>query len=258
MLAHVPLGCVEPAVPGATLEEKLRELESRAMWLELANDGKRKLDDIIDALSSHRTSIASVQAYRLHDLNMLSRQEEERKAAVRHAEETIRMAAAIGAENVVTTIVYGEPSVENPQKKCVEVFRKLGRLGEELSVTVSIEPLGRDRTTFLPGVADVRSLIRDVGSKNVCLMADTMHVHDNGDDIVEVVGEYIEEISELQLRDTGSRPPGRGSIDFVSVLRMARRRFKGLLCLEYQPGPDPMADFNHACMFVSGVISAAR
>lgn len=254
------LGYVEFAVPGELLEDKLRTLEQHEIWLELANEGigKKRLAEILQALSRFRVPVKSVQAYRLHELQLLSKKREEQRAAVRHVEETIKIASKIGAVNVVTTISYGKPDIKKPREKCVELFRHFGKLGEEFNVIVSIEPLGKDRTAFLPGVSDVYKLVQDVGSDNVRLMADTMHIHDNGDNVGEVVRKYSKELMELQLRDTGSRPPGLGTIDFDPVLKVVRGKFKGLICLEYGPGPDPSADFNHALKFVGGVISAAR
>lgn len=90
MRKGLALGCVEFAVPGKTLEDKLRTLESHGMWLELVNDGKKKLKDVLGALKSFDTSIESVQAYLLHRLQMLSAKEKERKAAVRHVEDTVK------------------------------------------------------------------------------------------------------------------------------------------------------------------------
>jgi len=251
------LGCTEFAVPGKTLEDKLKTLESRGMWLELVNDGTKRLKDVLGVLQSFDTSIESVQAYMLHELQMLSAKENERKAAVRHVEETIKLASGVGAKNVVTTIAYGEPTIENHREKCVELFKHFGKLGEEFNVVVSIEPLGRDRTTFLPSVSGVHRLVQDVGSANVRLMADTAHIHANGENVAEVVEKYASEITELQLRDTDSRPPGQGEIDFAPVLKVVRKKFKGLACLEYQPGPDPFADFASA-LKTTKIISAAR
>jgi sugar phosphate isomerase/epimerase len=254
------LGCTEFAVPGKLLEDKLRTLEPHEIWLELANDDidKKRLAGILQSLSRFRVSVKSVQAYHLHELQLLGNKREEQKAAVRHVEETIKIASKIGAVNVVATIFYGKPDIDKPREKCVELFRHFGKLGEEFNVMVSIEPLGKDRTTFLPGVSDVHKLVQDVGSGNVRLMADTMHIHDNGDNVGEVVRKYSTELMELQLRDTDSKPPGLGTIDFAPVLKIVRGKFKGLTCLEYSPGPDPSADFSHALKFVSGVISVAR
>jgi hydroxypyruvate isomerase len=77
-------------------------------------------------------------------------------------------------------------------------------------------------------------------------MIDTMHVHDNGENVAEIVRKYVAEIMELQLRDTNSRPPGQGEINFDPVLEIVRKRFKGLACLEYRPSSDPWTDFENA------------
>lgn len=257
MRKGLALGCTEFAVPGKTLEDKLRTLGSRGMWLELVNDGKKRLKDVLDVLQSFDTSIESVQAYMLHKLQILSAKEKDRKAAVRHVEDTIKMASGVGAKNVVTTIAYGEPTIENQREKCVELFKHFGKLGEEFNVVVSIEPLGRDRTTFLPSVSGVHRLVQDVGSAHVRLMADTMHIHANGENVAEIVEKYASEIMELQLRDTDSRPPGQGTIDFIPVLKVVREKFRGLVCLEYQPGSDPLADIANA-LEITKVISAAQ
>lgn len=241
------LGCAEFAVPGDTLEDKLRTLESHGMWLELANDGKRRAEDILKVQRNFNAPIKSVQAYLQHEVDMLGADAGEREVAVRHVEDTIGLASTLGAQNVVVVITYGEPGVSNPRERCAELLRRFGKLGEELGVTVSIEPLGRVKTAFLPGAFEVLQLIREVRSERVRLMVDTMHVYSNGQDPAEVIGRLLPEISEIQLRDTDSKPPGQGSIDFAPVLGVVREKFKGLLCLEYRPGSDPPADFINAC-----------
>jgi len=254
------LGCAEFAVPGNTLEDKLRVLESHGIWLELVNDGltDNRLKDISEKLPSFNVLVRSVQANLLRDLRPLGARKKDREIAVSHMEETMKLASMLGAQNVVTVATYGEPTVEDPMEKCVDTFRHLSKLGAELGVTVSIEALGKNRTTFLPSVSDVCNLVRKVGSDYVRPMADTMHINDNGEDVAEVIRKYAGELAELQLRDVDSKPPGRGNIDFGSVLKAARGKFKGLICLEYRPGPDPYADFAWACEFVNRLIFGAR
>ena len=257
MVRCVVLGCVEFAVPGDTLEDKLRVLESHEMWLELVNDGfdEKRLKNILEILPNFNTSIESVQAYLQHDLRMLSVKDKDRKAAVHHVEETIKIASAVGAQNVVAVVTYGKPTIKNPREKCIKIFRHFGKLGAEFNVVISIEPLGGNRTTFLPSISEVYGLAKDVGSEHVRLMADTMHIHANGENVAETIGEYAAEIMELQLRDTDSRPPGQGSIDFGPVLKVVREKFRGLTCLEYQPGLNPHTDFVNAHEAITKVIT---
>ena len=252
------LGCAEFAVPGDTLENKLKILESHGMWLELVNDGfdEKRLKNILEVLPSFNTPVMSVQAFLLHDLRMLSAKDEDQKVAVRHVEETIKIASKVGAQNVVAVATYGEPTVKNPMKKCIDIFKRFGKLGAELDVTISIEALGRDRTTFLPSVSEVHRLACSVDSDYVRPMADTMHIHANGEDVAETIREYATEIAELHLRDTNSTPPGQGGIDFNPVLKVVREKFRGLTCLEYRPSLDSRADFIRA-LKATKVISAA-
>ncbi|GAH06852.1 unnamed protein product, partial [marine sediment metagenome] len=97
VVRRVTLGCVEFAVPGDTLEDKLRILESHKMWLELVNDGldEKRLNNILEILPNFNTPIRSVQAFLLHDLRMLSAKDKDQKIAVRHVEETIKIASKV-------------------------------------------------------------------------------------------------------------------------------------------------------------------
>ncbi len=225
----------------------------------MVNDGldQKRLKNILEILPNFNTQIESVQAYLQHDLRMLSAKDKDRKAAVHHAEETIKIASAVGAQNVVAVVTYGKPTIKNPREKCIKIFRHFGKLGAEFNVVISIEPLGGNRTTFLPSISEVYDLVQDVGSDHVRLMADTMHIHANGENVAETVREYATEIMELQLRDTDSRPPGQGSIDFGPVLKVVRKKFRGLTCLEYQPGLNPQVEFTKA-LEATKIISAAR
>ncbi len=259
MVRRVTLGCVEFAVPGDTLEDKLRILESHKMWLELVNDGfdEKRLKNILEILPNFNTPIRSVQAFLLHDLRMLSVEDKDQKIAVRHVEETIKIASKVGAQNVVAVATYVDPTIINPREKCINLFKRFGELGAELDVIISIEALDRDKTTFLPSVPEIYHLVRDVGSDHVRLMADTMHIHANEKNVAETIREYASEIMELHLRGTNSTPPEQGSIDFGPVLKIVREKFRGLTCLEYQPGLNPQVDFTHA-LEATKIISAAQ
>ena len=252
------LGCAEFAVPGKTLAEKLEVLEARGLWLELVNDGSvmRRINEIQETLSSFKVPVKSVQAYLQHKLRTLSASAEEREAATRHLEETVKIASSLGAQNVVAVATYGEPEVDHAMQKCIDLFKRLGKLGAELGVTISIEALGRPRSSFLPSVSDVCKLVRAINMSHVRAMADTEHIHENEENVVQTLKNHLEELEEIHLRDTGSRPPGKGEINFPAVLEVLRE-FKGLVCLEYQPSSDPYGDLLQALKTV-GLIAGAR
>lgn len=251
------MGCVEFAVPGKSLDEKLGALERRKMWLELANDGNKRVEEVREVLASHSVPVKSVQAYRQHEFQLLGANAKERELARLHVEETIRMAAELGAKNTVVVIGYGAPGVEKPRKACLKLFTDFGMLSGNLGVDVSIEFLGT-KTSFLPRASDVHRLIKEVAVSNVRLLVDTMHVHSSGEDPAQIIEMYAEDLGEVQLRDRGSKPPGKGEIDFAKIIEAIHKKYRGLVCLEYKPGSDPEADFDHAHKFVSRLISGAR
>lgn len=248
------LGCAEFAVPGGSLEEKLKVLESHGMWLELVNDGERTVEDIQEVTSGFKVGIKSIQAYLQHEVSLLSPDDRERGAAISHVKESIGIGSELGAENVVVVITYGKPGVGDPFDESVRIFGELGRFGRELGITVSLEPLGSSKTSFLPTAGEVLDLVREVNSENVKLMIDTMHAGSGDLRVERAIEELAHELSEIQLRDTDSRPPGGGTLEFGSILRTVREEFNGLLCLEYHPGSDPEGDFMRARETVSDVI----
>jgi len=257
MSVQYGLGCVEFAVPGTTLEEKLVFLEKRKMWLELVNDGTKTARMLRNSLSITRARALSVQAYRLHDLQLLSQDLGETRAALKHVRESVEMAANIGAGHVVTTIAYGTPKVPDALPRCIRIFRGLGEYAEEREVVVGIEPLGRKRTTFLPGLSDVVDLVERVDSDFVRPMADTMHIHDNGDPVHGVIAGNLHLLSEVQLRDTDSLPPGAGGLDFKPVAELLKR-YRGLVCVEYKPRKNPKSDFELALRTMKSLTARVR
>ncbi len=155
------------------------------------------------------------------------------------------MASEIGARNVVVVIGYGEPGVPKPREFCFDIFNRFGLLGGELGVEISIESLG-EKTSFLPKASDVHSLVKELALSNVRLLIDTMHVFSAGEDPASVIEGCLGNIGEIQLRGTDSKPPASGAIDFDRIVRIIRKKFRGLACLEYKPGEDPDADFELA------------
>lgn len=219
------LGCAEFCLPGKNLEEKLEAARKHNLWVELVNNRKRDLS----ILSSSDTEIKSVQAYLLHDLSFLSKNAAIRKAALKHAEDTIELAGKLGIENVVTAATY--EYVERPLDKCISIFRNLSEYAYDLDVKILIEALSPKRTSFLPSLAETRGLVKAINRKNVCLMADTCHIYDSGENVAKMLEKFSNEIVELHLRDSESLPPGKGKLNFKKILKICKN---SLLCLEYK------------------------
>jgi sugar phosphate isomerase/epimerase len=220
-------GCVEFCVPGKTLEEKLKTIEKHKLWLELVNSEKRDLS----ILDSFDVEINSVQAYLLHDLSLLSKDPIIQGAAAAHVRDTIRLASRVNAKNVITVPTYGYSYVKDPFKKCVNIFRDLSAYATEFDIEILIEVLGLRKTAFLPSLTKVHRLVKEIDRENVGLMADTCHIYESKEEVIQTLYNFKDEIIELHLRDTESRPPGKGKLNFEKILNICKASF---LCLEYK------------------------
>ncbi len=238
------LGAVDFVLDSENFEEVLRIFEELGLWLELARF------DATEVFSSYDVEVRSVQAYKLHELSIVSPHRKERIAAVEHIKEKIELASRIEAKRVVTVPAYGYSHAVNARQICMNSFRELADYASDCGVGIAIEALSPRRTSFLPCLREVIALVKDIDRENVYAMADTMHIHDAGEDVAEVIAEYSAEIAELHLKDTESLPPGKGRINFQQFLT------QGLnvdLCLEYSGGGD--AALKEAVSFIKSLLS---
>ncbi len=219
------LGCAELCL-GGKLEEKLDVLEGLGLWLELANTEPRDLSP----LDSYDVEVKTVQAYRLHELHWLSKKKEMREAAYAHVLDTVRLAEKVGAQYVLTVPTYGFDLLKKPRGECIENYR---RISEETDLTILIEALSPRQTNFLPSLPAAAELVEETARDNVGLAADTWHIEESGDDVAETLRGLGEVIIELHLRDTDSKPPGKGRMDFKEILSASSSPF---FCLEFKTG----------------------
>lgn len=217
------MGCVEYCLPGSTLEEKLRVCKRHKLWLELVNKEERDLG----LLSSCDVKVKTVQAYLLHRYSLIGRERAERRAAWEHIRSTIEAAAEVGARYVLTVPSYGFEFTEHSYERCTGAFKNIAAFAQEYDVALLIEALSPSRTSFLPSLAEVSSFIASLNLDNIALAGDTCHALSSGEDVLA----FRSQVAELHLRDSYSRPPGKGMVDFAPILRAHPWP---QLCLEYK------------------------
>ncbi len=237
------LGCFELSIPGESLAEKLRVLESYGMWIEIACMGER---EDLDILKSFNVESESVQAYKLHNLSLISSDQNVRKRALRHVKETIDIARDIGAERVVIVPSYGHSFIDDPVKKAVDVFKEICGYALDSGVQILVEALSAKKTSFLPSLDEVASFVNTVSFENIWLLADTGHLNDGGAEVLTAIQESEELLKEIHLKGENSGPPSKGIIPFKKILDT----YKEIpLCLEYKSNY-PKKDFQNAIKYL--------
>ncbi|MFQ5975817.1 MAG: sugar phosphate isomerase/epimerase family protein [Candidatus Hydrothermarchaeales archaeon] len=237
------VGCFELCVPGERLDEKLKALELYGIWIEIANKGKR---EDLDILGSFSVEAKSVQAYRLHDLSLISSDLGIRKKALRHVKKTIDLANDIGAERVITVPSYGHSFIKEPVKKAVDVFEELCGYALDSGVQILVEALSPEKTSFLPSLDEVASLVNMVSFENIWLLADTGHLNNMEVEVLTAIQEFGDLVKEIHLKGENSGPPSKGSIPFKDVLDT----YKEIpMCLEYRSNYH-VEDFQEAIRYL--------
>lgn len=237
------LGAVDFVLDNETFEEVLGIFEELNLWLELA-----RFTENLEPLESFSVEVRSVQAYELHKLSLVSPHREERRAARECIKDKIKLASMAGAKRVIAVPAYGHAHAPDAYATCVKSFRQLADCAASCGVSIAIEALSPRRTSFLPSLRQVVALVREIDRENVQAMADTLHLYHAGENLAEILNGAG--IAELHLRDTGSAPPGKGSIDFEQILRHGTT---AELCLEYrQSGKDALRE---AVSFIRGLLA---
>ncbi len=187
------------------------------------------LDRFADQARKEGVVCPTIMAYGCHDLNPLS-DPEHRDRFMEHVLEAGRGAAVTGSAGVLTAM-YEKNPVAGSRRIAAEIY---GALTRELpDVTLLIECLSGTRTAFLPDVSGMASFIDGMRLPGVGLAVDTWHAFNTEKDLFATLQRNAPRIRALHLKDTDSRLPGQGGLDFNAVLRGLRAGgFRGRFTVE--------------------------
>jgi len=123
----------------------------------------------------------------------------------------------------------------------VEGLRAAARQGEELGVTLCIEPLNRFETYFLNTQEDAARLVREVGAHNVRVHFDTFHANIEGRHPANSVRAISKELGHVHISENDRGIPGTGHVDWRGVLTALKEiEYNGWMTIESfaEPGPE--------------------
>lgn len=109
-------------------------------------------------------------------------------------------------------------SDEASRAKLIEALRELGRHGEEVGAKVFLEPLNRYEDYLVNTLADAVSIVEEVGSNAVSVIADTFHMSIEEGDIGAAIRAAGPHIEHVQLGDSDRLEPGHGHYDWPETL----------------------------------------
>ena len=162
-----------------------------------------------------------------------------RAAGRRHLDWTLDCAIALGAQSLGGPIhapighFTGTGPTESELSYAADAHRDLAIRAEANGLYISLEHLNRFETYFLNTTAQCRDYARRVGHDALRIMYDTFHANIEDGDQVKAVETVAPHIGIVHVSENDRGIPGRGHIDFLSILTAVRRSgYDGWVTLE--------------------------
>lgn len=207
---------------------------------------KEQRKPIKKLLKDSHLEVPAVSAFQF-GLNLTSPLEQERKDGLDYLIECIELCADLEAKVLVVVpgiVVYGTPW-EEAWKMAISSMSKVARRAEELGVIIGIEFENIVWSNLVITSHQACKMMEELNSPSVKLMLDSAHAFYGGENLVDVVKLFGENLVHVHFVDCAKGVPetrvvpGRGDVDLVSFVETLREiEYEGYLTVEMW-GPQP-------------------
>lgn len=247
-------------------DEPLREQFARLArfgyeGIELVGEPEKySLKDLKGLCKAFGIKVSSVLGWSIYGIpgrDGASPDEQEREAALKYCQECVNLASELEAPIMVVipapagrTTPTGDPKSEDEwlagyQLEWSLAVDSLGRLASHATqqgVVLGLEPINRYETFLVNNLDQALRMIKEVGSDQLKLHLDTFHMNIDENDLPGAVRRAGGLLVNLHVSDSNREAPGRGHIDFPSLISALKEiSYEGYLTLEpVPPGSDPL------------------
>jgi sugar phosphate isomerase/epimerase len=198
------LAYVEHVLPG-NARERLDAARRLGLALEVAD----RTETDLDLIAASGLTVATVQAWRLHEVHPLHPDAAVRAAAPGVVERALDVAARLGAPRVLAVCGFGDAPIDAPFERSLAFFEACAPRARALGLTLLIEPLSPLRSAHMTSLEEHRRLLAALARESCFATAfDTGHLLDGGLEPESVLSAWPHPVAELQLRAAGSEAPG--------------------------------------------------
>jgi 5-keto-L-gluconate epimerase len=233
------------------------EIGFNAVELHIRDPRAVDRDGIVRVLKERKMAVSTIGtglAWVEERLAFTSTDGEVRRAAVQRIRDQIDFAGLVGAKVIIGTIKgpLPESDAEKPaaRARALDCLRACADYAGRKEIPLSVEAINRYETNFLNTAAETAAFIAEVGSPLVGMHLDTFHMNIEEVSIEETIRSHAKWLTHMHFADSNRWPPGKGHLDFRSILRaMKEAGYGGYIGLECLPLPDPdtaaRQAFNH-------------
>jgi sugar phosphate isomerase/epimerase len=191
-----------------------------------------------------------------------------RRRTAEYFRELARFCADLGGD----VMVLGSPQQRNLQPgvtleqattHAVEVLGEVLPVLDQTGVTIGLEPLAPNETTFMSTAAESVGVMRRIDSPRCRMILDCKAAITEADPIPDLIRRHRREMIHFHANDPNLQGPGFGDLDFVPIMgALLDIRFGGWVSVEvfdYSPGVERLAreSIEHMQTTVRGLLAKA-
>ena len=207
-----------------------------------------KPDVLKELLDKNDLSLAAVGTGAgkvIHGLTITDQNTEVRKKAIAFIKEMIMFGAKFGAPAIIGSM-QGNVAPGIDRNITIELLRdalnELGTYAEEHGTSLIYEPLNRYETNITNTIEAGATLLDNLQTNNVKLLADLFHMNIEEASIEETIGKCINYIGHVHFADSNRRPIGFGHTEMNKIAdALISKNYDGYISAEAFPWPDPDA-----------------
>ena len=240
------LAAQESTLPGDTLLEKFQvTLDCGFDGIELSGQGGGVFASRADELRKARDAGVVMCSAVMHTPTFLgSFAPEARQSAIADLKDLLSTIVEAGGLGIVSPNAFGAFSTSLPpftpprsqeesRRLLVEALTELGEHAVRVGATLFLEPLNRYEDYLINTLADAVSVVEEVGSPGVAVIADTYHMSIEEVDCAQSIEQAGAHVQHVQLGDSNRLEPGAGHYDWPATLEALRRiGYQGWLAME--------------------------
>ncbi len=197
---------------------------------------------ILDDLRLERTTCVVLP----REAHLVSANSEVRARGVDFLKRCVERTAELGAALMCGPlyaglgVMTGQRRTKEEWQWAVEGLRSAALRGQQLGVTLCIEPLNRFETYFLNTLGDAAEMVRSVGEPNIGIHFDTFHANIEERHLPESLRTVAKQLGHVHISENDRGIPGTGHTDWRSVLGTLQRiGYNGWLTIESFAQPEP-------------------
>lgn len=196
----------------------------------------------LDRLNLDRTTCSVLP----REVHLVSTQPEVRARGIEFLKRCVQRTADLGARLICGPLyaglglMTGRRRTEEEWKWAVEGLAIVARRGDELGVTLCVEPLNRFETYFLNTLQDAARLVHEIRAPNVRIHFDTFHSNIEEQHPALAVRSVVRDIGHVHISENDRGIPGTGHVDWGGILSELRTAgYNGWLTIESFAKPEP-------------------